>query len=71
MINLLSTTQKIAVLILCPLSWWLMVGTANTINMGNVWLDILVDFILFFVVPYVVVRASLPIVAFFEVMFKK
>lgn len=66
----LSKTQVIAIAILWPLSWWLMVGTANMINMGNVWLDVLVDFILFFAVPYVVVRASLPIVAFFEVMFK-
>ncbi len=71
MINTLSTTKKIAILILLPISWFCITGINRMVDFGNVWFDVVFNLATFFLIPYIFVRASLPIVAFFEVMFKK
>lgn len=69
--KVLSKYQKIAIIILLPFSLVTIWSLNKVINFENKVLDMVFGLVVYFGVPYVFVRASIPIVAFFETFFKK
>lgn len=61
MLKNLSTVQIIFIIVLLPISWYCMTDIIAMVDFKNIILDIAFDMVMFFTIPYIFVRASIPI----------